>query len=107
LQKAAIEGNAMVYQRIGGGKKGPYAGRWIFQILMGIAAAAAVVLIIGFALFIAIPLIVLVLIAFLVYYLIRRHRSLKKGSRPAGAREILVNSNQYYTDEEDDDRENG
>ena len=97
----------MAYQQISGRSRRTVPWRWIIRILIGVAVAAVLVFVIVFALVIVIPLIALILIAFFVYYLIRRQRSVRAGSGPAGVREILVDSDQYYTDEGEDDREGG
>ena len=80
--------------------------RWIIRLIIGLVIFIALFFLLGFAAFILIPLIILILLGLFVYYIIWRNRS---GTSFTGADdkadEVIVDRDRYFTVAENDEDE--
>jgi len=78
---------------------------WIIRVLIGLAVVAALSFLLGFAVFILIPLIILLLLGLFVYYIIRRSRSGTSFAGADKAAEVIVDRDKYFTEQGSDEDE--
>lgn len=78
---------------------------WIIRILIGLVIFAALSFLLGFAVFILVPLIILFLLGLFVYYIIRRSRSGTSFAGADKADEVTVDRDKYFTVQGSDEDE--
>lgn len=78
-------------------------GAWIGRLILGIFVGAGILLLLGIAFFVILPALLIAITALLIYHFIKRKRAGIKSGRKKSSQEILLRTDQYHTESDEEE----